>query len=68
MTDTPDHIKKIQLDIWLAKSTAERLRQFLIDNDTLMQFWRMTGKNMTQPGLPNLPMEESRAISGDHLQ
>ncbi|HZH96404.1 MAG TPA: hypothetical protein VEY06_10985 [Flavisolibacter sp.] len=40
MTDTPDHVKKIQLEIWLAKSPAERLRQFLIDNETLVGFWK----------------------------
>lgn len=41
MTDTPDHIKKKQLEIWLAKSPAERLRQFLIDNEA---FYLMTSK------------------------
>ncbi len=40
MNDTPDEIKKLQLQIWLSKSPAERLKQFLIDNDTLMQFWK----------------------------
>lgn len=39
MEDTPEHIKKLQLEIWLSKTPAERLRQFLIDNDTLFQFW-----------------------------
>lgn len=39
MTDTPDHIKKIQLKIWLAKSPAERLKQFLLDNEA---FYLMT--------------------------
>jgi hypothetical protein len=36
--DTPEHIKKVQLAIWLSKSPAERLRQFLTDNDALMHF------------------------------
>jgi hypothetical protein len=35
MTDTPEHIKELQLKIWLAKSPAERLLQYLKDNDTL---------------------------------
>jgi len=38
--DTPEYIKKKQLAIWLSKSPAERLRQFLTDNDTLMLFWK----------------------------
>ncbi len=39
MTDTPDHIKKIQLEIWLSKSPAERIKQFLDDNEMLYRFW-----------------------------
>ena len=35
MTDTPQHIKELQLKIWLDKSPAERLLQYLKDNDTL---------------------------------
>lgn len=35
MTDTPQHIKELQLQIWLTKSPAERLLQYLKDNDTL---------------------------------
>jgi hypothetical protein len=49
MTDTANHIKKIQLDIWLSKSPAERLHQFLIDNDTLMQFWRNAKVQIKKP-------------------
>jgi len=37
MTDTPKHIKDLQLKLWLAKSPGERLYQFLIDNDTMFQ-------------------------------
>jgi len=37
--DTPDHIKKLQLQIWLAKSPAERLRQAIEDNEALFAFW-----------------------------
>lgn len=32
MTDTPEHIKKLQLNIWLGKTPAQRLKQFLLDN------------------------------------
>jgi hypothetical protein len=39
MTDTPQHIKELQLKIWLSKSPMERLRQTLEDNGQLLQFW-----------------------------
>ena len=39
MQDTPEHIKQIQLDIWLAKSPSERLEQFILDNDDLFKLW-----------------------------
>lgn len=67
MTDTPDHIKKIQLQIWLSKSPAERLRQFLIDNDTLMQFWKDAKKNMPGTNISNAPLIEAESFPGDHL-
>ncbi len=35
MTDTPQHIKDVQLQRWLAKSPEERLLQFLKDNDAM---------------------------------
>jgi hypothetical protein len=37
MNDTPDHIKELQLKIWLSKTPGERLYQFLIDNDKMFQ-------------------------------
>jgi hypothetical protein len=37
MNDTPQHIKDLQLKIWLTKSPGERLYQFLIDNDAMYQ-------------------------------
>ena len=40
MTDTPQHIKDIQLKIWLSKSPGERLRQFLVDNEVLYLAWK----------------------------
>jgi hypothetical protein len=39
MNDTPQHIKELQLKIWLSKSPAERLMQFMKDNTSLFQFW-----------------------------
>ena len=46
MTDTPDHIKKIQLEIWLAKTPEERLTQFLKDNDEMFRFILEAKKNL----------------------
>jgi hypothetical protein len=40
MTDTPEHIKQLQLNIWLSKSPMERLLQFLEDNEALFLFWK----------------------------
>ena len=37
MTDTPQHIYDIQLKNWLSKTPAERLEQFLTDNDAMRQ-------------------------------
>ncbi len=39
MTDTPEHIKALQLKIWLSKPPMERLRQMMEDNEALMKFW-----------------------------
>lgn len=39
MNDTPEHIKKLQLQIWLRKTPGERLRQFMEDNDAMYRFW-----------------------------
>ncbi|HEY2726639.1 MAG TPA: hypothetical protein VGI61_05670 [Parafilimonas sp.] len=40
MTDTPEHIRQLQLNIWLSKSPMERLLQFLQDNEALFLFWK----------------------------
>jgi hypothetical protein len=40
MTDTPEHIKGLQLKIWLAKTPGERIYQFIIDNDAMYQALR----------------------------
>jgi hypothetical protein len=39
MTDTPSHIKTLQIKIWLSKSPMERLRQMMVDNESLFRFW-----------------------------
>lgn len=40
MEDTPQHIKDLQLKIWLSKAPGERLYQLLKDNEALYRFWR----------------------------
>ena len=45
MNDTPQHIKELQLKIWLSKSPGERLKQFMEDNASLFQFWNMAQKS-----------------------
>jgi hypothetical protein len=53
MTDTPQHIKGLQLEIWLSKTPAERLYQFLMDNDAMYQALRKykTENNLALEGL-----------------
>lgn len=46
MDDTPDHIKKIQLEIWLAKPPEERIRLTLQMNDDLFGLWNEVRRNM----------------------
>jgi hypothetical protein len=33
MTDTPDHIKALQLQIWMNKTPSQRIEQFLKENE-----------------------------------
>lgn len=40
MTDSPQHIKELQLAIWLKKTPGERLNQLLIDNEAIFMFWK----------------------------
>lgn len=51
MTDTSQHIKDLQLKIWLAKPPMERLRQFLIDNDALYKFWKAAHANSEEKSI-----------------
>lgn len=50
MDDTPQHIKDLQLKIWLSKSPMERLRQMMENNAMLYQFWSKTHKSDSSQG------------------
>jgi hypothetical protein len=62
MNDTPQHIKELQLKIWLSKSPGERLRQFMEDNASLFQFW-----NKAQKSIYNTPdpKTENRSLDAE---
>jgi len=45
MTDTRPEIRQKQLEIWLAKTPAERLRITLENNDDLYYLWDALKKN-----------------------
>ena len=36
-SDTPDHVKEIQLQIWLSKTPYERLKTFMDDNEAMLK-------------------------------
>ncbi|MBX9784171.1 MAG: hypothetical protein K2X48_12850 [Chitinophagaceae bacterium] len=40
MNDTPQHIKELQLKIWMSKTPEERLKQFLKDNEVMFRIWK----------------------------
>jgi hypothetical protein len=40
MTDTPEHIRDLQLELWLSKTPGERLYQFIMDNDVMYKALR----------------------------
>ena len=48
MDDTPDHVKKLQLQIWLSKSPEERLRRAIEDNEALYAFWEEGKKQLDE--------------------
>lgn len=48
MTDTPEHIKQLQLQIWLTKSPMERLRQMMLDNEALFSFWNNAQQHISE--------------------
>ena len=49
MTDTPGHIKELQLDLWLSKTPEERLYQYLVDSDALWNALRRAKIAMSIP-------------------
>jgi hypothetical protein len=49
MTDTPQHIKDLQLKLWLEKTPGERLYQTIIDLDAMRHALIDAKKNL---GLP----------------
>jgi len=51
--DTPAHIKKLQLEIWLSKTPEERLTLALKMNDELYGFWNEGRKNMAASKIQN---------------
>ena len=58
MTDTPEHIKKLQLENWLSKTPGERLYQFLKDNDA---FYKAINKiKKDNENLKNTECEDAR--------
>ena len=59
MEDTPQHIKDLQLKIWLSRPPMERLRQFLVDNEKLYKFWNSNNnkENEQSADLVKLPNE-----------
>lgn len=57
MTDTPKHIKDLQLKIWLEKTPGERLMQFLKDNDIMFKALIEAKKKL---GIDYNPLEDFR--------
>lgn len=61
MKDTPQHIKQLQLKLWLSKPPMERLRQMMADNEALYKFWNNT-KSTT------ITLKDSGINSGNSLK
>jgi hypothetical protein len=60
MIDTPEHIKQLQLRVWLSKSPMERLLQFLQDNEVLYFFWKKNNSFLNDAVEPER-QEDSKA-------
>ena len=60
MTDTPQHIKEMQLKLWLEKSPGERLYQAIKDIDDMRNALRETKLKMGWPLGTLDPMDEIR--------
>jgi len=46
--DTPEHIKKLQLEIWLSKPPGERLRLAIQSNEELFAFFNAGKKSIAK--------------------
>ena len=55
MNDTPEDVRKIQMQIWLSKSPAERLLQCRKDNDDLMIFFESAKKLIAAQAKNKIP-------------
>lgn len=53
MTDTPEHIKQLQLKIWLSKTPSERLIQFLNDNEAFFNLVNEMKKSLEKQNQPS---------------
>ena len=53
MNDTPEHIKELQLKLWLSKPPEERLLQFIRENDAWWQALKEAKEN-------NLKLKETK--------
>ena len=65
MTDTPQHIKDLQLKLWMDKTPEERLLQFLTDNDAMYQALR---EYKIRNGLPLGDLDPMEAIKTEKYQ
>ncbi|MES1220897.1 MAG: hypothetical protein ABUT20_35680 [Bacteroidota bacterium] len=64
MTDTPQHIRDLQLKIWLSKTPAERLMQFLKDNDDMRMALKKAKEKLNLPDtVTNFP-SRGNGLSG----
>jgi len=50
VTDTPEHIKELQLKLWLSKSPEERLLQFIRENDAWWKALKEAKENLKSKG------------------
>ncbi len=57
MNDTPEHIKELQLKLWLSKPPEERLLQFIRENDAWWQALKEAKEN-------NLNLKETKNKAG----
>jgi len=57
LNDTPEHIKELQLKLWLSKPPEERLLQFIRENDAWWQALKEAKEN-------NLNLKETKNKAG----